>query len=118
MRKRKCEIGLSIIDWLWEIWSGNRSFGPWNFIVPFVGGTIEDIEKEKINGNVVVKAADDFALVFRSKEKIPTEKDITTPLSMDYFFMDTGGWDDNAIWGFLNAGGTCQSHNLIKIIKI
>jgi hypothetical protein len=107
----KNQLELSIADWLWEVWNNN----PDAFSVPFKEGNWEDVKKIDIdNGGccVVVKATDDFALVYRNNGQVPSEEELTEPLPDDYF-TDDGDWDDEAVWNKLNQFAT-----LVEIYRI
>jgi len=100
---------LSISDWLWEVWNEN----PDTFTVPFKEGNWEEIKELDDDGlHVVVKATDEFALVYKNNGQVPSEEELTDPLSDDYF-TDDGEWDDEAVWNKLN-----QFAILVEIYRI
>jgi hypothetical protein len=100
---------LSIADWLWEIWNENPS----TFSVPFKEGNWEEIKELDDDGCcVVVKATDDFALIFKNNGQVPSEDELTAPLD-DSFFNDDGEWDDEAVWNRLNQFAT-----LVEIYRV
>jgi len=100
---------LSIADWLWEIWNDDPSAFP----VPFKEGDWEEIRKLDDNESefVVVKTKN-FVLVYRNNGAVPSEEELTSPLSDDYFTND-GEWDDEMVWGKLNQFAT-----LVEIYRI
>jgi len=103
------QLELSIADWLWDIWNDNPSA----FSVPFKEGAWEEVEKLDDDGCcVVVKATDDFALVYKNNGAVPSEEELTSPLSDDYF-TDDGEWDDEMVWNRLNQFAT-----LVEIYKL
>jgi len=102
------QLELSIADWLWEVWNNN----PDVFTVPFKEGDWKEVEKLDDNGCCVVVKADDFALVYRNNGQVPSEEELTSPLSDDYF-TDDGEWDDEMVWGKLNQFAT-----LVEIYRI
>jgi hypothetical protein len=100
---------LSIADWLWEIWNDDPS----TFSVPFKEGNWEEIKN--LDGDslhVVVKSTNEFALVYKNNGQVPSEEEITEPLSDDYFTND-GDWDNEMIWNKLNQFAT-----LLEVYKI
>ena len=105
----KNQLELSIADWLWEVWNDDTSAFP----VPFKEGDWEEVEKLDDNGCcVVVKASDDFALIYRNNGQVPSQEELTAPLD-DSFFNDDGDWDDEAVWNKLNQFAT-----LVEIYRI
>jgi len=105
------QFELSIADWLWEVWNNN----PDTFSVPFKEGNWVDVKELDIdNGGccVVVKATDDFALVYKNNGQVPYENELTAPLD-DSFFNEDGDWDDEEIWNYLNKFAT-----LVEIYKL
>jgi hypothetical protein len=103
------QLELSIADWLWEIWNDD----PNAFSVPFKEGAWEEVEKLDDDGCcVVVKATNDFALVYRNNGQVPYENELTAPLD-DSFFNEDGDWDDEEIWNYLNKFAT-----LVEIYKL
>jgi hypothetical protein len=103
------QLELSIADWLWEVWNNDHCAFP----VPFKEGNWEEVEKLDDNGCcVVVKATDDFALIFKNNGQVPYKNELTAPLD-DSFFNEDGDWDDEEIWNYLNKFAT-----LLEIMKI
>jgi hypothetical protein len=81
--------------------------------VPFKEGNWEEIKDLDGDGlHVIVKSTNEFALVYKNNGQVPSEEEITEPLSDDYFTND-GDWDNEMIWNKLNQFAT-----LLEVYKI
>jgi len=102
------KYGLSISDWLWEVWNKDLD----GFPISFKDGEWEEIKELDDDGLHVVVKTGSWALVYRNNGQVPSTEEITSPLPNDYFTGD-GDWDDEMIFNKLNQFAT-----LVEIYRI